>query len=209
MDKTLVQELRGLMTSPRASLVEARIREFERLKNGSEEEWFSELCFCILTANFTAKGGLMIQESLKFDGFAHLYLEELAMRLKELGHRFYNTRAYYIVEARRHLGRLKGTLAPIDDHPAREWLVGNVKGLGYKEASHFLRNVGRHSLAILDRHILRLMVCYGLIEEVKGFSKRRYLRYEETLAHLAEEMGLTLSRLDLYLWYMATGEVLK
>jgi len=36
-----------------------------------------------------------------------------------------------------------------------EWLVKNLTGLGYKEAGHFLRNIGSGKIAILDRHILR------------------------------------------------------
>jgi len=93
---------------------------------------------------------------------------------------------------------------------AREWLVKNVKGIGYKEASHFLRNVGFDNLAILDRHVLSVLHEYGLIDEVpRSLTCGRYLEIEEKLVELSEKLGLTLGELDLYLWYLKTGEVLK
>ncbi len=93
---------------------------------------------------------------------------------------------------------------------AREWLVKNVKGIGYKEASHFLRNVGFDDVAILDRHVLSVLCEYELIDEVPhSLTRGRYLGIEEKLVGLAEKLGLTLGELDLYLWYLKTGEVLK
>ena len=52
---------------------------------------------------------------------------------------------------------LRSLLGEINDgYQAREWLVHNVKGIGYKEAGHFSRNIGfTQDLAILDRHILK------------------------------------------------------
>ncbi|GAJ17855.1 unnamed protein product, partial [marine sediment metagenome] len=35
----------------------------------------------------------------------------------------------------------------IDEIKLREWVVKNFKGLGYKEASHFLRNIGYKNFA--------------------------------------------------------------
>jgi len=93
---------------------------------------------------------------------------------------------------------------------AREWLAEHVKGFGYKEASHFLRNVGYVNVAILDRHVLRVLAEHGLIDEVpKTLTKRRYLEIEKRLEGLAQTLGLSLGELDLYLWQMKTGKVLK
>src|SRR5438034_9606199 len=81
----------------------------------------------------------------------------------------------------------------------REWLVENVKGLGYKEASHFLRNIGLgEGFAILDRHILRNLDRLGVITEIPvSITKKRYLEIEEKLRRFATEIGIPLADLDL------------
>jgi N-glycosylase/DNA lyase len=190
-------------------VVAERLASFEKTK-GSEDALFSELCFCILTANYTAVGGMRIQQLIG-DGFLRLPEAELAERLRSLGHRFPSSRAGYIVGARRLYGRLGALLERFPAaSEAREWLVENIKGLGYKEASHFLRNTGHTDVAIIDRHILRFLKARGLIGDVPGsLTKRRYLCYELRLRAVARRLGVSLGELDLYLWYMATGKVLK
>jgi len=96
-----------------------------------------------------------------------------------------------------------------DGNALREWIVENVKGLGYKEASHFLRNVGFDDYAIIDFHIVDLLVDYKLIEKPKTITKRKYMAIESLLKKLARKTNLTLAELDLYLWYMETGKILK
>jgi len=97
-----------------------------------------------------------------------------------------------------------------DETDAREWLVKNIKGLGYKEASHFLRNVGYHNVAILDRHILRVLNDHVLIDEIpKNLTAKKYKEIEKIILDLAKEIKVLPSELDLYLWYSKTGEVLK
>ena len=190
-------------------LVQSRMKEFEE-KWGDENRMFEELCFCILTANYTAKGGLAIQEEVG-EGFLKLDEARLVASLTKLGHRYPKARSKYIVEARRLHGRLSETVEHFEDaREAREWLVRNVKGFGYKEASHFLRNVGFRDVAILDRHILRYLKERGLIEEVpKTLGQRSYLKLEILLSAIARKLKLSLGELDLYLWYIMTGEVLK
>jgi len=90
-----------------------------------------------------------------------------------------------------------------------EWLVKNISGIGYKEASHFLRNIGFTNLAIVDFHILNLLARHGLIEKPKTLTRKKYLEIEEVLRAIAEKLDLNLAELDLYLWYMETGKVLK
>jgi len=191
-------------------LIARRMREFKDLSRKGNKEWFSELCFCVLTANSTARLGMKIQRELGSKGFLTLPLGELRHKLRTAGHRFSNTRAHFIVEARR-FRNIKNIIERFTDaRQARGWLVENVRGLGYKESSHFLRNVGFDDLAILDRHVLSVLHEYGLIDEVsRPLTRGRYLEIEEKLVRLAEKLGLTLGELDLYLWYLKTGEVLK
>jgi N-glycosylase/DNA lyase len=204
----LFEELEGLRNGPVRASVERQLSEFSKAGGGGEERWFSELCFCILTANYSAHGGMRIQEKLGAEGFCRLPEKELVKRLKELGHRFYNMRGKFIVEARGK--KVKEELKGKEQAEMREWLVGNVKGLGWKEASHFLRNVGHFDLAIIDRHILAVLHKYGYLKEVpKTLGKKKYMEIERILGGIAKKAGTSQGELDLYLWYMKTGKVLK
>jgi N-glycosylase/DNA lyase len=179
------------------------------LKECGDGEKFSELCFCILTANSSARLGMKIQQVLGED-FLRLPEGDLAERLKRLGHRYYNKRAEFIIKARRfkNIGAILSRFSSSAE--ARAWLARNVQGLGFKEASHFLRNLGYLDLAILDRHIRRLMEQYGLTEGTpKTLTAKTYLELEKRLKKVAERVGMPVGQLDLYLWYVKTGEVLK
>ncbi|MGB9635329.1 MAG: N-glycosylase/DNA lyase [Candidatus Micrarchaeia archaeon] len=183
---------------------------FENMRDAGEDEWFSELCFCILTANASAEMGIRAQKLLGYDGFSGLSLKELADGLKSSGYRFYNKRAEYIVGARWINGALKKTIMGMNNQfKAREWLAQNIKGIGYKEASHFLRNVGYGDLAILDKHILYILRKYDLIGDFKTVNKKRYIAIEHVLREIAQRLHMPVGKLDLYLWYMKTGKVLK
>lgn len=205
-----MRRLEELRSSEVGEKIRSRINEFKRTGESGNPEWFSEMCFCILTANSTARCGLKLQRELGATGFLSLPKQELVDRLKQSGHRFYNRRAEFILEARK-FKNIKDILSKKpDEHEAREWLVKNVKGIGYKEASHFLRNVGFLNLAILDRHILSIMYENGLMDSlVKPQGRRKYLEIEQRLRQFAGKAKMSLGELDLYLWYLKTGEVLK
>lgn len=188
-------------------VVNKRIGEFEEFKENGN--WFSELCFCILTANSSAESGIKMQREIG-NGFESLSERELSKRLRELGYRFYNLRAKYIFEARKHRENLLWAKKEAENEfELREWLVDNVRGIGYKEASHFLRNVGYEDVAIIDRHILNVLIEYRIIKRPKKLDKKTYFEIEQVLRKIAKECGLTLAELDLYLWFMKTGKVLK
>jgi N-glycosylase/DNA lyase len=131
--------------------------------------------------------------------------------------RFKNNKARNIVEAERmffHAGvyNLTDELTRLKTPAAmREWLVPTVRGMGYKEASHFLRNVGLfHDISILDRHVLRNLYRLQLIEDVpEGLTKKRYLGVEEEMRRFSKRIGIPLHHLDLLLWYRETGEIFK
>lgn len=190
------------------SLVKKRIKEFE--ENGkSDKKIFLELCFCILTANFNAKKAIEIQEKIG-DKFLSLDEKELEKELKKLGHRFPKTRARYIIKARKYKDLLKKIIENFkDEKMLREWLANNIKGVGYKEASHFLRNIGFKNLAIIDFHILEFLEKNKIIKRPKSLSKKKYLEIENILSEIGKKLNLNLAELDLYLWYMETGKILK
>ena len=162
-----------------------------------------------MTANSTARLGIEIQEALG-EGCISLDPEAVNRLLSEHGHRFARPRAEYICKARAHKNIRTIVESFHDDRIAREWIVENILGLGYKEASHFLRNTGHFNVAILDRHILRIMEEYSLISQIpKTLTKKRYLEIESVLDRLSEKVGIPPGILDFYLWYMKTGEILK
>ena len=201
--------IENLKNSKVRDLVNARIKEFRENGQKSSRELFKELCFCILTANFIAEKSLKIQKEIN-DGFLTLPEHELAEKLRKLGHRFPQKRAKYIVEARKYADSLKNIIQSINvGEKLREWLVKNIKGIGYKEASHFLRNIGYKDLAIIDFHIINILTKHRLIEKPRTLTKTKYLEIENLLREVADKLNLSLAELDLYLWYMETEKVLK
>jgi len=206
----LIRDLEKVVSDEKVrKTVLKRLKEF-RETGGSKERVFSELCFCILTANYSAEGGLRIQEEIG-EGFFKLNRLELSKRLRSLGYRYPKARAKYVVEARKRFEDVwRNVNEESDPARVREWLADNVPGIGFKEASHFLRNIGFKNLAIIDRHILRVLYRYGLIRSIpKTVSRSRYLKIERILSKTADELNVSLAELDLYLWYMDTGRILK
>jgi len=209
--KELLKKIEELKNSPIKETINLKNIEFENIGSSGANSVFSELCFCLMTANFSAHGGIKIQNSIG-DGFSTLSEKELAKKLAELGHRFPNTRAKYVVNARKSKDELIEILEKVqDDLVLREWVVKNIKGLGMKEASHFLRNIGYKNLAIIDFHIIDLLVKNNLIEPVKrgSISPKKYLEIENVLREISRKTRLHLGELDLYLWYLETGKILK
>jgi len=205
----LLKRITTLRNGSIRQIIDKRIDEFRELKEKGNREIFKELCFCILTANFNAERSIEIQKGIG-DGLIYESEEELALKLRKMGHRFPETRAEYIVEARRFQDSIKEILASLDERDyKREWLVKNIKGIGYKESSHFLRNIGYLDYAIIDFHIIDLLEKEGMIERPKTLTKKRYLMIESLLRDVAERVNMAVGELDLYLWYMETGKVLK
>ena len=205
----IINQIYELQNSEISKVVEKRLGEFEELGKKGNDEWFSEMCFCLLTANSRARTAIEIQKQLGVKGFKEAGEETISDIIKINKHRFHNNKAKYIVCSRANKD-IKDKLARMSEVESREWLVKNIKGLGYKEASHFLRNVGKKNLAILDRHILNLMTENKIIKEKpKSLTKNNYLEIEEKFNNLAEKLEMSSAELDLYMWYMMTGEVLK
>lgn len=211
LENKLMLEVKQLKSTPIKKVIGRQIKSFEELGKKSSREIFKELCFCIMTANFNAQRSIFIQETIN-EGFITLPEEELAAKLKQLGHRYPTTRANYIVEAKRYADSIKDILSKCkNESDAREWLVENIKGLGYKESSHFLRNIGYKNFAIIDFHIVDILVDNCLIERPKSkcLTKKRYLEIEKVLKKFGDDVGLNQAELDQYLWYLETGKVLK
>jgi N-glycosylase/DNA lyase len=85
----------------------------------------------------------------------------------------------------------------------REWLVDNAPGIGPKQASMFVRNVGlSYELAILDRHVLNYMIALDItptpIRQTSAL--RPYLKGETALRVHADHIGVSVGLLDWAIW---------
>jgi len=190
-------------------LIRKRLKDFERIHKGSAEDIFTELCFCILTPQSNARQcDKAIQELKKKRLLFEAPADAIRPVLKGRS-RFHNKKAEYLVKARRSFDRSILSAGNILD--VRRKIVDNIKGIGYKEASHFLRNIGLgKDIAILDRHILKNLKRYGVIDRVpSSISEKSYLNIEESARSFAKSMGLGLEELDLLFWSRETGEIFK
>jgi N-glycosylase/DNA lyase len=209
---TLLEEIKHLQNSRTKSKIDNRLKDFKSLQKKSTKHWFSELCFCILAANSKGKNAWDIQEELGADALCKACATDIRRCIIEHKHRFHNNKTRFIVDARKHLDikdKIKDIISKKGQREAREWLVKNIKGIGYKEASHFLRNVGYFHLAILDRHVLSLLEQHGIYKKPKTLNKKRYFDIEDKLQQIADKLKMSQGELDMYLWHMKTGEVLK
>jgi N-glycosylase/DNA lyase len=201
----------------RRQQIRARLAEFREVwTSGTDARLWEELVYCIFTAGASARMGLRSIEAVRpllLEG-SH---EEMAAALAGV-HRYPVARPGYIVLTRDYLRedcgmRLRERLEAFRDPlMRRDWLAREprIKGLGYKEASHFLRNVGFGGYAILDKHILRSLCEVGVIESPQPPATRaRYLGVEERLKEFAARVEIDFDELDLVLWSMKTGEILK
>ena len=189
-------------------LIKQRLKEFSKTR--TEKELFKELCFCILTANTSAQMGIDTINFLK-DSIHKDSEKQLAKKLKQSKYRFYNKRANYIVQTRTNLKpyKIKQVIKELKGHDLRNFFITNVKGFGYKESSHFLRNIGFKDYAILDKHILNTMLDKGIIKEKKPLTKTTYLDLEKKFNKIAKKNKISPAELDLIWWSNKTGEVLK
>ncbi len=196
-----------------AETIDERLSEFRSFDRRDHERLFSELVFCLLTPQSSARRADRAVRELSARGLLFRgQVVEVSSVLRQCGVRFPNRKALYLVRNRVSLdgGRRISEMLVDDASEAREILVRNVWGLGYKEASHFLRNIGYTGVAILDRHVLRGLAGLGLLRSsTTPTSRRDYLRVERLFMEAAEAVGIGPEALDLLLWYEATGEVFK
>lgn len=198
-------------------LIVKRLAEFRNVYEQGDRAIFEELCYCILTAGSSAKMGLRTVEALR-DILPTGTLRELRLRAKKNRVRFWRVRPAYIVRTREFLRdicglKLQALIGSFEGiHDRRDFFARNkeIKGLGYKEASHFLRNIGFPGYAILDKHILNSLREMGVISKrMRPTTRAGYLAIEKKLEQFAEELGIDMDHLDLLLWSRKTGEILK
>jgi len=191
--------------------------ELREVNKNDDERLFEELCFCIFTANTSAEMGLKAVDAVRdllTDGTA----EEMTEKLEGI-YRFNNLRPSYIVHTREYLKnnfnfKLKDKIESMKDNldELRNFFAFNpgIKGLSYKEASHFLRNIGFKGYAILDKHILNSLIEFNVIENIKTpLPAKQYPEIEKKMKMFSNEIEIPMDELDLLLWSRRNGRILK
>lgn len=196
--------------------IKQRLDEFKDALNKPDSHIFEELAFCILTANTSAKMALNSIEAIR----PHLIngsQEQISSALKGK-YIYWNIRPKYIVETREYLKKefnfkLKEKILSFKEkQELRDFfaLNKNIKGLGYKESSHFLRNIGFKGYAILDKHIINTLFEHNIIQNPKKpTNKKQYLELEQKYLKFSKLLKIDSDELDLLLWSRKNGQILK
>ena len=211
MKRRTYRALDGLQEcfNDKKNAIHSRLAEFGAIR---PERYFYELAYCLLTPQSSAVHAAAAVETLEKADFLHGQAEAAGvLRRKSSYIRFHNTKARRLAEARTRHDEIVAALSNgASGEELRIWLIRNVKGLGWKEASHFLRNIGYRNLAILDRHILKNLRKHGVIRTIPAsLTPRKYLTIERRFRKFATAIGITIDELDLLFWSMETGEILK
>lgn len=194
------------------------MKEFKEIwEKGSNEDIHAELSFCILTPQSKAVNAWKAITTLRENGLLFKGSPEEIVEYLNIV-RFKNNKAKYLVELREQMTDKNGNIITRDFFDSiksvkekREWIVKNIKGMAYKEAGHFLRNVGfGKEIAILDRHILKNLVKLEVIEDIpKSLTPKLYLEIEEKMKAYCKFINIPMDSLDLLLWYKEAGEIFK
>lgn len=211
-----VNEIKRIYNEQKEKII-SRIEDFEDLiKHGTDSKILSELIFCILTPQSNAK--LCWDAVMRINKKGLLVKGSSKQILKELNNvRFKYKKSEFVAECRGKFLhdkkiQIKDFIHKFNDVLLlREWLVENIKGIGYKEAGHFLRNIGLGSqLAILDRHILKNLELYQVIEKIPvSISKKKYIEIEKQMILFSKKVKIPMSHLDLVFWYKEKKEIFK
>jgi len=207
--KKLIDDLKHQYLTHKEA-IRIRLSEFHSVP---PSEFFYELAYCLLTPQSKAANAERVVFSLREIGFdSRLIDPEPILRRKEHYIRFHKSKTRYLYHMKGHYSSIVQKISkPVSAFELREWLVMNVIGLGYKEATHFLRNIGKNDgLAILDRHILRILKQLGIIDSIpKSIGRKQYLEIEQLFKEFADDIGIVLDELDLVFWSMGSGEIRK
>ncbi len=200
--------------------IRTKLSGFQKvIKNADDAELFEELAFCIFTAGASAKMGIKSINAVRPALFTAKTEKQFSkLLIKNGAHRFPNERARYLLHTRNYLAenhglKMKRLILSFKNADKRRDFFAtkkDIKGIGFKEASHFLRNIGFSGYAILDKHIMNCLFELKVVSDPKPPTNgNRYLEIEKKLQHYAKRNGFDIDEIDLLLWSEKTGVVLK
>lgn len=203
--------------------IRSRLEEFRQLREASDERLFKELCFVIFTSQSSAEDAWQAVEKLDSRGLlSDPKRSEIEKVLAENSVQYEERKAGFISENFNFLSqptfgdpskrmKLRQRIKPEDLEQCREWFVENIKGLSWKGASHFLRNIGYgDSFAILSSHTVSVLFDLDVLElSEPPKNKSGYLQAEEKVNKFSEDIEIDIQALDLVLWSYRTDKVFK
>ena len=204
------------------SMFEERLASFKRVwTRGSDIKIFAEFCYCLCTAREKAKNALNAVDSLSKNNYEVLIngdKRKIDKVLCENNIALHPDKADRIIKNRKIFypntkNVLRSKYCFDDIKKAREELVRDVVGFGFKESSHFLRNIGfGGNLAIIDRHIKNQLIKYGVITDnakSASITKKQYYEIEEKMIQFAHKIKIPVDILDMLLIYAENKEITK
>jgi len=185
--------------------IKKRLSQFKTLP---KSKYFEEFLFCLLTPQSNAQRCLVAVEQLLT---LKEFKEENVKKILRTKTRFHNIKTKRILRAEKTFKKIAGKLEMQNRKDLRNLIAKEVNGYGLKEASHFLRNIGKsdNQIAILDRHILRNLKSTGILKEDKIKNNKDYLELELKYLEFAHTQKLKPDELDLIWWSQENGEVFK
>jgi N-glycosylase/DNA lyase len=182
-----------------------------------------ELSSCILSSQVPYALAVAATDAIDAEGLMldkHHNSEALTLRLVSLlstplsvegrprAYRFPVVRARQLAATRDAVTGEAGSLHALiegfnDATEARAWLVKHAPGIGPKQASMFLRNVGvSYDLAILDRHVLNYMAALGIYssQNLSIGCLAKYHKHEAVLRDYADGLDCPVGLLDWAIW---------
>jgi N-glycosylase/DNA lyase len=169
------------------------INEFKREK--TDEQIFYDLCFALLAPQTTYINNRKVSNKLwKADFYnKNIPLEELEEIVRAA--RFFRNKSRYLLEAKKKFRYVLMCIeSSADSHRKRDFLVKNIRGLGMKAASHFLRNLGHTDLALIDTHVLKF-----LSDQIPK-NKKEYIEIENKLINISNKIGTSIAEIDAIIW---------
>lgn len=177
-----------------------------------KSKYFYELCYCLLTPQSSARNASLVQEKLELSDFQNVDFDPTEfIASSEHYIRFHNQKAKRLINLKEIYPNVMNILdsesTPFDK---RNDIHKLVKGIGLKESSHFMRNIGYRNLAIIDRHLLKNLLRCEVIDEIpKTISLNKYFEIERKFLEYGEKVNISIDHLDLLFWSYETGFILK
>jgi len=155
--------------------------------------------FCyerLLDKYFDLLNPIFLKESKEYSNLRELIAESL----KANGYRFYKSKSETIYNSilffKEYSFNIGNFFAQHKDYRSIRKELMKISGIGYKIASHWLRNMGFH-IPVIDIHIKKLLYNFNIITD----DKISYRAYEKIQNKLVEELEIDNIIFDLALWY--------
>jgi len=178
--------------------------------------WY-ELVYCILAGTkVRTKVVEKAYQQLIKNGIDKLHFSTIALEpkkaykyikkiLKRSGYRFFSSKSKTIVNAATFYVTFKYHYELFKDlklSQLREILVKNIKGIGYKTASHWLRNIG-FDIPVIDVHVKNFLLENKMLPskyKKNSLTPKSYLEIEKKILEITRNISINPSLFDFLIW---------